>query len=640
MIEKMEFLSLTGPREDFDRVVERYLTKYEIHLENALDELTGVTNLMPFVEINPYKAIVSQAQAILPNISEGKTPSLGEMDAQEAIGIIERAEVVTREFLAKIDELREGRKRYKALMAEIEPFRMLESEIQRILNLRFIKFRFGKIAHQNYAKFAKYVYENLETVFLECHRDEAYVWGIYFIPASSATQVDAIFSSLHFERMFISDEYEGTPAEAYQGIRGKVEEVDARIRQLKQEMKNKLDDEAPDILHAYKEISERNRHFEIRKLAACTIEKGGSQVFYILAGWMTRREAKRFLKEIEDDERIYCIDDETVDSMDDEIKPPTKLRNPRLIRPFEMFVEMYGLPNYNEMDPTLFIALTYTLMFGIMFGDVGQGLCLTIGGGLLYYVKKIKIAAIVSLAGIWSVIFGWMYGSVFGFEDWIPARWMHPMNDIMTTLTISVVFGVALILIAMVLHIRNAIRQKDAESLLLDPSGVAGLLCYGTIMAVVALAFTGRPALPQSMVVTLIGVSLFAIFLKEPIGNLMKKKGRVLPKSGKAMFFVEAFVELFEVLLSYTTNTLSFLRVGAFALIHAGMMGVVFSLAEGPQGKLNMVVVIVGNILVSGLEALVVGIQVLRLEYYEMFSRFYKGSGKAFHSIKDVTAIK
>ena len=133
------------------------------------------------------------------------------------------------------------------------------------------------------------------------------------------------------------------------------------------------------------------------------------------------------------------------------VSPPTRLKNPALFKPFEMFVEMYGLPAYQEMDPTIFIALTYTLMFGIMFGDVGQGLCLLIGGFVFYRIRHMNLGAILSLAGIWSTVFGFMYGSVFGFEDILKPVWMRPMDNIMTTLMLSIGFGMFLILAAMVL---------------------------------------------------------------------------------------------------------------------------------------------------------------------------------------------
>ena len=125
------------------------------------------------------------------------------------------------------------------------------------------------------------------------------------------------------------------------------------------------------------------------------------------------------------------------------------------------------------------------------------------------------------------------------------------------------------------------------------------------------------------------GVPLLLILFKEPLTNKSKKKTAKMEES-KAMFIVEGFFELFETLLSYFSNTLSFVRIGAFAVSHAAMMEVVLMLAGAEEGSPNWVVIVLGNLFVCLMEGLVVGIQVLRLEYYEMFSRFYKGSGRAF----------
>jgi V/A-type H+-transporting ATPase subunit I len=315
-------------------------------------------------------------------------------------------------------------------------------------------------------------------------------------------------------------------------------------------------------------------------------------------------------------------------------KPPTKLKNPWFLKPFELYVEMYGLPAYHEMDPTLFVALTYTLMFGIMFGDVGQGAVLLAGGALLYQFKKMRLAGIVAVAGVWSVIFGFLYGSFFGFEDIIPALWRKPNGDIMTTLMVAIGFGAALILIAMVLNIVNALRAKEYGRLLFDQSGVAGLICYGSVLICAALFLTGHGLPAAALIGAAVGIPLVAILLKEPLSHLLEKK-KVFPEGSKVMFFVEALVEGFDVVLSYATNTISFVRVGAFALSHAGMMGVVMTLAGLEQGNPNWAIIVLGNALVAGLEGLIVGIQVLRLEYYEMFSRFYSGTGKPFTSFRN-----
>lgn len=208
------------------------------------------------------------------------------------------------------------------------------------------------------------------------------------------------------------------------------------------------------------------------------------------------------------------------------------------------------------------------------------------------------------------------------------------MDDIMGTLMMAIAFGGVLILIAMLLNIINAIRAKEYGRLLFDQSGIAGLVCYGFVALCAVLFITGHP-LPATIIIGIaVGVPLAAILLKEPLTHLVERKGHILPEGSKVMFLVEALVELFDVVLSYATNTISFVRVGAFALSHAGMMGVVLTLAGMEKGSPNWVVIVLGNILVTGLEGLVVGIQVLRLEYYEMFSRFYKGSGKPFVAFK------
>lgn len=377
-----------------------------------------------------------------------------------------------------------------------------------------------------------------------------------------------------------------------------------------------------------------SQQFDIRKLAACT--RGEADVFYILCGWMSEADAKAFARDVAGDEKLFCI----IEDQDHDLiqQPPTKLSNPKFFKPFEMYVKMYGLPSYNEMDPTWFVAITYAFIFGAMFGDVGQGLCLLIGGFLLYHFKKMDLAGIIGTAGIFSTFFGFMFGSLFGFEDLIPALWLRPMNHMITVpfvgklntvFIISIAFGMFIILACMVFHIMNGCRDRDAENIWFDANALAGLVFYGAA-AVVIVLFMGGHALPGGVVLLIMFLlPLLVIFLKEPLTGLVEKKGDVFPKE-KGMFFVQGFFELFEVLLSYFSNTLSFVRIGAFAVSHAAMMEVVLMLAGAEQGSPNPVVMVLGNLFVIGLEGLVVGIQVLRLEYYEIFSRFYKGTGRAF----------
>ncbi|BCJ96929.1 V-type ATP synthase subunit I [Anaerocolumna cellulosilytica] len=631
MIEKMKFLSITGPRSEFDRVVNVYLSKYEVHLENALSELKSVHDLKPFVEINPYKDVFSKSQELVDRFDK-ETPAVDkDMTPSMASAVINSASHELEDLTDKKKSLKVERDHLTELIKKIEPFRHLDYAVDKILDFKFIKFRFGRISHEYYNKFSKFVYDSLTTLFFECDSDSEYVWGVYFVPGSQHEKIDAIYSSLHFERIFIPAEYEGTPEEAYRLISRKKDAVVEKIKEIDDQIKERLNSKAVDILAAHEVLKAFNSNFDVRKLAACTRDSNSDSFYFILCGWITEKNVASLVKDIDNDANIYCMLEDDYEGIT--AKPPTKLKNFKLFKPFEMFISMYGLPAYNEIDPTSFVAITYSLIFGIMFGDVGQGLCLVLGGALLYKIKKVPLAAIVSIAGIFSTIMGFMYGSFFGFEHAIPTGWLKPMENVMTVLMVAVAFGSILIIIAMVINIINGIKAKDVEKIFFDTNGVAGLVFYVMALVCVLLIFTGH-ALPATILLAVFfGIPLLLMFFKEPLTHYVEKKSKIFPDQ-KGMFFVESFFELFEVVLSYLTNSISFLRVGAFALSHAAMMGVVMLLANVESGNPNIFILILGNLFVAGMEGLIVGIQVLRLEYYEMFSRFYRGTGKGFRPYK------
>lgn len=628
MVEKMKLLHITGPKNDIDRVMGKYLSKYDIHFENAIASLSTLANVRPFVETNVYKDTYAKAKMLWEYTKEDDLSDVEKIPSKEAERIVDTTYTLVEEILEKQKELKQEKVKIEKLMEQIAPFRGLDYEFKKILAFHFIDFRFGRIARDYYQKLEKYFHDTDYALFYECQSNEDYVYGVYFVPKMYAIEVDAVCLSFHFERLYLPDSFEGTPDLAYEEAQKALQENEAERKRLEQCMSDTLAKHRKKLQSAYLTLRDYCDNFDIRKMAVCTKPKDDGSEYYILYGWMSRGDAAKFEREIADDPLIHVIEEDVDEKLT--AAPPTKLKNPKIFKPFEMFVEMYGLPAYNEMDPTIFIALTYTLMFGIMFGDVGQGLVLLIGGFLLYRFKRMNLAAIISLAGVWSTFFGFMYGSIFGFEDKLNPVWMRPMDNIMTTLMLAVGFGMVLILIAMIINIVNAVRAKELGTVLFGQSGLAGMICYGTAVVCIVLYVTGHPIPATGILAVAVGVPLVAIMFKEPLSNLVERKSKILPDGSIAMYIVEALVELFDVVLSYATNSISFVRVGAFALSHAGMMGVVLTLAGYESGSPNWIIVVLGNIVVTALEGLVVGIQVLRLEYYEMFSRFYKGSGKPF----------
>ncbi len=653
MIAKMKFVNITGPKGDIDRVTRKYLLRYPIHLENALSELGDTHSLTPFVEENPYKETVAALKSMAELVNHPQAcrhfPEAGGKPRQKGVSpqavledipanaldtaknLIDAIREKSEQLTAKKEELQALERRDLKLLREIAPFRGIPFPISRILDFHFIKFRFGRIALNYFDTFSKYVYDNLDTIFYESSRDTEYVWGVYFAPASTFVKVDAIFASMHFERIRISNELTGLPEESYKKVQASLASVRSQLTECSLKLSNIYYEHQKEINDLYRALKLLSDHFDIRKKAACT--RAHAEVFYILCGWMEASDVRRLSREIENDSQVDILVEERYESPT--ASTPTKLRNRGVFRPFQMFVQMYGLPAYNELDPTKFVALTYAFMFGIMFGDVGQGACLVIGGFLLYYFKHMNIAGIISFCGLFSVFFGFMYGSLFGFEHVIPTLWMKPMEseNMMTTLILAVCFGVILIIAAMVIQMVNSLRQKNIGAALVGTNGLTGLIFYLIVIYIVVTKLLPAmgPTRFMALLTVLIILCLFAIAFAEPLKAKINKK-RFKLHEGPVMFVTEAVFELLEVLLSYMTNSISFIRVGAFALSHAGMMSVVMMLSdiETTATPVGIIIVIFGNILISALEGLIVGIQVLRLEYYEMFSRFYSGTGREF----------
>ena len=631
----MKFLSITGPKEDIDRVIDTYLSKYEIHLENALSELKTVKDLRPYIETNPYKDAYQRAMELAELLPPGDPAN-----SRKRVSIERAAEIVAgigeqvKELTAKEEALVTEQNSFRQSLDRILPFTGLNYDLSSILHFKYIKFRFGRISHEYYNKFESYVYDTIDTVLYKCREDDEYVWLVYFAPETISNQIDAIFSSMHFERFFLPDEYEGTPLDAIHFLEDKINTLQAAINSIRKQMSDLLAARQEDLSSAYRSLEIFSTNFNVRKLAACT--KQNVNTFYIICGWMSNRDAAAFQKEISDDKKTFCfMEDDHNNIMS---KPPTKLHNPKLFKPFEMFIQMYGLPEYNEIDPTILIGITYSFLFGFMFGDVGQGMCLLFGGLLLYRLKKMNLAAILSCCGFFSTIFGFLFGSFFGFEDVISAVWLRPMEHMTslpfigklnTVFIAAISIGMGIILMTMVLNIINSIRFHDPEKTLFDTNGTAGLVFYASLVLTIVLYMTKNPVPAAILLVIMFGIPLLVMFFKEPLTNLVEKKAQIMPKE-KGMFVVQGFFELFEVLLSYFSNTLSFVRVGAFAVSHAAMMEVVLMLSGAEAGNPNWLVVILGNLFVCGMEGLIVGIQVLRLEYYELFSRFYRGTGREF----------
>ena len=536
-----------------------------------------------------------------------------------------------------------AKERGSGALEQLSHMENLSVSLDDIFASKYLQVRFGRLPSDSYQKL-KY-YDDRLFFFQPLSEEGEFVWGFCFTDKIHVAEVDEILSSLFFERVWIPEYVHGVPGQTFEHLRGAVEEADRELEATDALIRETIDQNYDMCSILYATLQYLSRSFELRRHVSIHDSS------FILVGFVPEKETAGLEKKLRELDPDLTVEISAHDS-DKRFQAPTKLKNNFIVKPFEMFVDMYGTPAYNETDPTSFLAWTYILLFGIMFGDLGQGLVIAGLGLFLDRVKKMNFGKILERIGLSAAVFGLVYGSVFGLEHLLdpfyinvlglPGKPVEVMDGetINTLLLAAIALGVGLIVMAMIINVFTGLRNRDWEKALFSNNGVAGLVFYGAVLAGLVSMLTGGPNLfTLPYILGLLVLPILVIFLKEPLGRLAHGEHFEL-EGGIGSFIIEGFFELFDVVLSFVTNTLSFMRVGGFIISHAGMMSVVLTLTEMFTGAGSIVVLILGNIFVMALEGFIVGIQSLRLEFYELFSRYFDGQGIPYAPVSmDAQAI-
>ena len=288
MIVQMSFVTLAGPKSDIDRVIDTYLSKYEIQLENALVELNSSGNLLPYVEANPYKDILDKSHALLELMDESIANSpLTDMSVEEATNVINNIDDQIKDLKEEINTLNIRKDKLNEDYDCISPFKNLEYDLKQVLGMNYIKYRFGRVPRDMWDSFQTFINPDLDAVFIDCLVDNDFIWGVYFAPEISIKKVDESFEALHFEQVKIPDNYSGTPAQACMNIAKSISEIDEKIRTVESRISTLVQVNKSHVLSACNRIEIAYGNFDVRKLAACT--RDSNIVFHILCGWMATR---------------------------------------------------------------------------------------------------------------------------------------------------------------------------------------------------------------------------------------------------------------------------------------------------------------------------------------------------------------
>ena len=554
----------------------------------------------------------------------------------------------------RYEQITENNKKISDAYREASAFSNLQVSFDQLEHLSFLSMRIGKLPATNIGQLKEALGSSVIIVPLGENSSS-------ILAATSKKgrfAMDTELKKAGFVELNIPKDFKGVPENALEGLRLSLEQNNKQIDDINEEIKNFADTHKELLFKLLKKFSIASQITDVQNSLEST------SLVYRLTGWIPASESQQFMKEIDELTegrtaiREY-LPSEVSSVINGQEKVPVKLKHGPLIKSFERMIFSYGSPLYRSIDPTPFVAVFFTILFGIMFGDCGQGLIFLILG-ILMALKVIKVggwnkfAPVFMSIGVSSSIMGLITGEFFATEKllepfalWVtglfgtphaPIVKMMPSSDPNSIKVIFGIFGVTIALgfvinsIGLVVNLINKIRQKKWGSAFFGKTGLAGLLFfwYVVFFGIRLGFFSGSPMMFDWI---FIGITLFFASFGEPFERLLDGERPVL-ENGFGSMVIGGVVELIEVISTYLSSSISFVRVGAFALAHAVLGFIIHLMANmvGPVG--GILVYIVGNAIVIVLEGMIVAIQVIRLQYYEFFSKFFGETGTEFKPFK------
>ena len=642
--EKMKRLSIAILREDMEVVLEEiaragvlHLTKIEEIDEWARDLQSAGVGRLSSEYVRRQRRLRHLLEQVAPGIPED---SGGAGEGTEDVGIIEVAEIdrETSAIEKDLEPVLEARRELNNKLMELNRFKsQVESIIPAAVPLTglerstLLASAVGALAEADLPRLTAAL-EEIPSAVLPFNKADKSIDVVVIVLKKDKETLNRALKDVGFEDIEVPEHLTRVPSDIAHKIDEEIGAIEQRLEEATADFEEHTRTAVPRLVALLKKAEAAILLTRIKQYCRLT------EKTCIFSGWVPgdrvdgladsirERTGGRAIVEIADADSIRKV-------REGRVEVPVLLRNPSLLKPFQMLVSGYGMPSYNTIDPTLFVAVTFLAMFGMMFGDIGHGLVLLIGGLLLSLrSKRFKdVGWLVMACGISSAVFGFLYGSFFGIEDLMRAIWVKPLEGITDLFKAAIGFGVAMVSLGIILNVVNSLRSHSFVEHFFDKSGpLVGIIYWSGIgIAVTFMMSSGR--MPHPLIFFgLFVVPLGLFFMQGPILRLIGRRRQAFP-DGVGTYIMEGLVGILEILMGYLANTVSFIRVAAFGLAHAGLFVAVFSLAEvvsaKPGGAVGSVVILIlGNVVIILLEGLVVTIQALRLEYYEFFSKFFRPS--------------
>ncbi len=646
----MRLVELMVLKQDICRVIEFLGKKKNFQFQS--DIANSATPIQ-----SPYRTIFEKLQSARAFLN---VDDCTEAEADAATLPTEQDEADADKLLMSIEELRqrevaanENFKRIKEANAEAISFSNLKVPYEELEHLSFLTLRIGKIDPKviDELKFAV----GARAVIVPLGGDNSRILAAASKKGRFA--LDTELKKFGFVNMEVPKDFKGVPDEVLATLSRQQFDAEKALGTISDERVNFATAHAQILRHLLACFSIGMQVQDMQSRLEST------QLVYRITGWLPERDTREMMKTLdtltESRIAIRVYEPNEVPSVAaGHEKVPVQLHHGKFIGSFERMIFSYGSPLYGNVDPTPFVALFFTLLFGIMFGDAGQGLVfLLIGVLMAFNIIKVggwnKFAPIFMAIGCSSTIMGLLTGEFFAnsqillpFSRWVktlcgitdPQKLAEPILDLMPSAErISTMFmffgftvGVGFIInsIGLIINIINQFAQRRPGKALFGKTGLSGscFFWYVIIMAVRVAAFHHTIAAYDWII---IGVTLFLTAFGEPFSRLVDGETPVF-ENGLGTAIIEGFVEVLEVVSSYLSNTVSFLRVGAFALAHAVLGYIIATMSGIAPGPGALLISIIGNTIVIVLEGMIVAIQVIRLQYYEFFSKFFNETGREF----------
>lgn len=571
-----------------------------------------------------------------PAVDPKAVPASGVVDIERVRPVVEQIEQSVKRASEQIAAEHKRLEQAESTIKQLEPVADIDLDISALRNPRYLFSMLGMIPLENMERLQVSL-SRIPFVFLSLRQDSkrAVVWLAG--ARNNADILERAARSAYLNPLSLPDTYQGTPTQIISALQAGIQASQEKINTLKADLER---------LHNEYEAQLQKSLWAVRSsrmLTDAIVRYGRLRYTYLIVGWILAAGLDELTQKLKQLSKETLI--ETFPSKRDGVRQdvPVALNTSNLLRPFQSMVTNYGRPRYDELDPTILMALTFPLLFGAMFGDIGHGAIVAFLGWLVSSRKVKSLRGIAGLGGLvsacgWvSVVFGFLYGSVFGLEEleWLHPLWIQPTKNIMTVLIIAIGMGVVLLSVGFGIGIFNAWKRRDWPRVWVDPKGVAGLVLYWSLICLGLSMLTTLLPLPSIIFIVLVILSGVVVMFSDVFKHLISGH-RPLVEDGLGTYGIQAFFELFETVIGFLSNSLSYVRVGAFAVAHGFLSGEIFVLAlmAGPEFSFGWwLVVVLGNLFVVGFEGLIVGIQTMRLEYYEFFSKFFTGGGVRYEPL-------